>query len=60
MAEKHIATYPVVGQGTTHSRKRPDIDSGIYDWHVIEWIGNYNVAKVEYWIPDPPSTEPFL
>jgi hypothetical protein len=57
MAEKHITTYPVVGLGSTHSRKRPNIDSGIYDWRVIEWIGNYNVAKIEYWIPDLPSTE---
>jgi hypothetical protein len=58
MAEIFTATYPVVGLGTSHSRKCPDIDSGIYDWRVVQWIGNYNVAKIEYWIPDPPSTDP--
>jgi hypothetical protein len=52
-----ITTFPVVGLGSTHSRKRPDIDSDYYSWRVLEWIGNYNVARVEYWVEPEPSTD---
>jgi len=59
MAKKNIDTYPVIGNGNAQSRKHPNIDSEIYDWRVIEWIGNYSVAKIEYWIPDPLSSAPY-
>jgi hypothetical protein len=53
------ASVLVVGQGTSQSRKRPNINSSIYNWRVVTWDDKNNAADIEYWIDPSPSTENF-
>jgi hypothetical protein len=42
------ATVPLKGNGSSHNPYAPDVESQ-YSWRIIEWIGNYNVVKIEVW-----------
>lgn len=57
MSRPEIKTkaYPLVGNGHS-SPYKPNVESK-YSWRIVEWIGNYNVVKVEYWEETENKTE---